>query len=143
MKLKYKLFIYISLSLLAIASLFPPYHWGEERLQTDRERYRHVGDSVRAYEVLPIKKHAFLFSRSRQPFILEHYPAKINNDNNTGSLVDMQRYSDEELMRIAGIHMLQRKIIISDLLLEYFVAVILAYLIASIAIRIYPKDRLK
>lgn len=139
MELKYRLFIALSLSFLTLVTLFPPYNWGEERLQTIKERYRRVGDTVMAYEVLPIKRHSFLFGDSKKPFIMEHYPKKERIEDNKSENIDMSSYSDEELMRIAGVQMLKRKLIVSDLILEYLLSMLLAYIIASVINMVFSK----
>jgi hypothetical protein len=67
--LKRVFLLFIILALLP--TLFPPFNWGEERLQTVAERRERIvwgPDVVMAQEILPIKKQAFLFSDSKRQF---------------------------------------------------------------------------
>ena len=55
--------------LATIATLFPPFHWGEEQLQTERERgvFRRFHSNMA--EQIPIKSYSFLFGSSSRAFV--------------------------------------------------------------------------
>lgn len=53
--------------LASLATLFPPYNWGEERLQTE-EGKNNLIYGARARDVLPLKDYAFLFGDSAERF---------------------------------------------------------------------------
>lgn len=90
-------------------TLFPPFNWGEERLQTEVERRETVkwgSESRGVKEVLPLKQRAFLFGDTKREF-------KTRSSN-----------SDFE----AEIP-LNRKLIVGDVILEYLLAMFFAVLI--------------
>jgi hypothetical protein len=108
--IKHKLLLLLFLILVIPATLFPPFNWGEERLQTEsekRERLQWGQNVITAQEFLPIKRYAFLFGASIGQF--------SSSDSGTGPIETSIT--------------LRRKMIVSELLLEYLLAFILAYLI--------------
>lgn len=102
---KYRSLILAFLLLASLATLFPPFHWGEEKLRTEAERRRRIG-GVRISEVLPIKKYAFLFGDSKREF-------QIGWDAEKNIPVRLT---------------LERSMITTELLLEYFLAFVLAFI---------------
>ena len=94
-------------------TLFPPFNWGEERLQTEAERRQSIdwgGEYPSAKEVLPVKRRAFLFGETKQPFTTKHPRIDIET-------------------KIS----LDRKIIVGDLVLEYIFAMLFSVLVGWLA----------
>jgi hypothetical protein len=110
--LKSTLLVFVLLA--AAATLFPPYHWGEEKLQTTKERdsYIGAGSNVLLSEVLPIKQYDFLFNPSRKQFQLGW-----GWDSRQGKSVQIRPA-------------LERNLIISELCLEYALAMCAAYILS-------------
>jgi hypothetical protein len=52
--------------LFILATLFPPYSWGDERLKTKDERNKYIRDVGYLNDLLPIKEYDFLFSSSKK-----------------------------------------------------------------------------
>lgn len=96
-------------------TLFPPFNWGEERLQTESERHYTIrwGTDFKSYQnILPLKKRAFLFGETKQQFKIKQPDSEAETE-------------------IA----LDRKLIVGDLILEYVFAVLLAVLAGWLTIK--------
>lgn len=94
----------------ALITLFPPYKWGEERLQTEGERSQEIRwgfDFKPAREVLPLKERAFLFGATKHEFKIKDPSPNIDYES-----------------RIT----LDRKLAIEDLFPEYFLAALFGLL---------------
>jgi len=92
-----------------MATLFPPFRWGEEKLRTERERRMlTVEFNINATEVLPIKKYDFLFSDSKKQFLVSW------------------GWDNQQKKSIPNYMMLERQLIVTELLLEYFLAFVIA-----------------
>lgn len=114
---KYKVPLLVFLTLVAAATLFPPFRWGEEKLRTERERRMLAFEfNINATEVLPVKKYGFLFGDSKQQFQVWGWD-------------DRQKKSMPKYM------VLERHLILIELLLEYF----LAFVVAGIVYLLIPK----
>lgn len=93
------------LILASAATLYPPYHWSPERVQTEQERSLFRRQHPSLYERLPIKQYAFLFGSSSAMFLEWTW-------NGTQS--------------IQAPIALQRRLISSELLLEYILCALVA-----------------
>jgi hypothetical protein len=93
------------LILAVIATLFPPYHWGPEQLQTEQERSRFRRQHSSLYDQLPIKRYAFLFGSSSRTFL---------------------EWTWDGTRSIQAPIILQRRLIRSELLLEYVLCALAA-----------------
>lgn len=75
--LKTKFFQAVFLALVAVATLFPPFNWGEERLGTERERKLLQRDNPGLYQAIPIKEYSFLFADSEEVFFNESLHRRV------------------------------------------------------------------
>ena len=106
----YKYVALIFLLLASIVTIYPPYRWGEERLGTEGERRRPIarGSSERVTDALPIKQYDFLFGDSKKQF-------------------QVGWEWDDVAKRNAPIYLtLERRLITTELILEYLLALILS-----------------
>lgn len=111
MFIKSNIFISVFLCLLVIATIYPPFIWGEERLRTSEERYELKHYSREAYDALPLKKYDFLFSSSKQQFQFGW---------------GWNEYKKESYPFILS---LQRRLDFSELALEYILSFLFAIII--------------
>jgi hypothetical protein len=107
--IKFKPFLLMFLVLVFLATLFPPYKWGEER----------VADVGGTY-ALPVKRYAFILGDSTRQF--DKFDISLRDANDNGS-------------RSVGPLTLQRSLIISDLILEYVIAFLIALMVAVLKIK--------
>lgn len=118
-KASVKTILLIFLLLAIPITLFPPYNWGEERLQTETDKnsviVKGFEKDYRAKDVLPKKKYAFVFGNDKRKF--KDYELGI-----VRSLLDRQK---DDIV-------LQRSIIIGELILEYTIALLAAFIIQMI-----------
>lgn len=116
---KYKIPFLVFLFLATAATLFPPFRWGEEKLRTERERRRLAFEfDINPTEVLPVKKYGFLFGDSKQQF-------------------QVWGWDEKQKQSIPRNIILERQLITTELLLEYFLALV----IACVVYVILPKSR--
>ena len=111
------------LALVAVATLFPPFNWGEELLGTETERARLKARNSSLYQSIPIKDYSFLFADSKKKFLVSW------------------GWNNERSESIPLYEALRRRIIIPELALEYFLAFLVAAIASSIPRRWLP-DRL-
>jgi hypothetical protein len=108
-----KTFLIIFIVLAIPVTLFPPYSWGEERLLTNAEIFD--GSGIRANEVLPIKDFAFVFDEDRKNFsshrVMQNTPYRMS-----------WKWRDI---------LLQRRLILSEWLIIYCLALVTAFIIYS------------
>jgi hypothetical protein len=109
--IKSNTFIFILLFLIIVATLYPPFIWGEEKLRTSNERYDLQDSSPKAYDALPLKKYDFLFSSSKRQFQFDW---------------GWNQYKKESYPIILS---LQRRLDFSELALEYVLCVLFAIII--------------
>jgi hypothetical protein len=101
------------LVLVTAATLFPPYHWGEDKLRlgTEVERRHAARELGELYGQIPIKRHAFLFGDSHQEFL-------------------GWGWQNGQSVRIPV--KLHRRVITAELVLQYVLAVVIAALVTQI-----------
>ena len=104
----------ILLLFLIIATLFPPYKWGEERIKSETERSELL-------DYLPIKEHNFLFSESKKTFLI------------------VWGWDYEKKTSIPINMVLHREIAASILIMEYVVLFLLFLLINVIMSMLYKQ----
>lgn len=75
--LKTRVFQVVFLALVVVATLFPPFNWGEERLGTERERHLLRRDTPGLYQAIPIKEYSFLFADSKKEFFNQSLQRRV------------------------------------------------------------------
>jgi hypothetical protein len=69
MVLKSPAFTVTCLVLMIAATLFPPFHWGEEEVRTEAERRSFRSRHREIYDQMPIKTYSFLLGASSRAFL--------------------------------------------------------------------------
>ncbi len=108
-------FTFTFLALVTVATLFPPFNWGEERLGTEMERRVTQAWHRNLYDRLPIKTYSFLFGNSKRDFL---------------------EWSWDGQQSVQVPVALQRRLITAELVLEYLLALVVSFLVAQVATRI-------
>ena len=93
------------LILASAVTLYPPYHWSPERVQTEQERSIFRRQHPSLYDRLPIKQYAFLFGSSSATFL---------------------EWTWNGAQSIQAPIALQRRLITSELMLEYVLCALVA-----------------
>ena len=112
--------VFTFLGLLSVATLFPPFNWGEELLRTETERRLTWLRHRSLYDRLPIKTYSFLFSDSKRDFL------KWGWDGRQSVQVPV---------------LLHRRLIREELMLEYVLALVVSLLVAQVASWLRPPGR--
>jgi len=111
------------LVLVAVATLFPPFNWGEEILGTELERLRMKANDPELYNRLPIKSYSFLFEDAKQEFLVKW------------------GWDSDIYLSVPVYEILQRHLNIGELILEYILALIIALVGAIIGKRLINRNR--
>jgi len=109
--------------LLAIPiTLFPPFSWGEEKLQTEADQNKPLFSDVEeivAKEVLPISQFAFVFGNHKRVFSAVEIQESVSH--NSSSRPSRPWRSKEGVI-------LHGQLIVSQLAVEYLAALLAAFL---------------
>jgi len=120
---KLSLLSLIFFGIAALATLFPPYSYGEDRLSSQAGGVALYRLGLDPHEILPIKKRAFLFGQAKRKLVVAW---------------DWD-YQKKQSTRIEML--LDRKLLWSDLILEYLFAFLVGALIYMLLPQIYPQRK--
>lgn len=134
----YRVLSFVFLVLAGTATVYAPYSWGDERLQTEVERSSSIisDSSEKARDLFPVKRYALLFGNSKHEFDFKvtipykeppKDSLKINTSSGNSSLLDLIGSRTDQTKKISVT--LERRLLGGELVLEYVVAFALAFIV--------------